>query len=61
MGMRERIELLGGAFEAGHRPEGGWRVHASVPLHPDEASRNARARGRHAVRSGLRLREGRTT
>ncbi|WP_328743953.1 histidine kinase [Streptomyces sp. NBC_00285] len=60
MGMRERIELLGGAFEAGHRPEGGWRVHASVPLHPDGASRNARARGRHAVRSGLRLREGRT-
>ncbi len=60
MGMRERIELLGGAFEAGHRPEGGWRVRASVPLHPDEASRNARARGRHAVRSGLRLREGRT-
>ncbi|MGP3939109.1 sensor histidine kinase [Streptomyces sp. 6N106] len=60
MGMRERIELLGGAFEAGHRPEGGWRVHASVPLHPDEASRNARARGPHAVRSGLRLREGRT-
>jgi signal transduction histidine kinase len=60
MGMRERIELLGGAFEAGRRPEGGWRVHASVPLHPDEASRNARARGRHAVRSGLTLREGRT-
>lgn len=60
MGMRERIDLLGGAFEAGHRPEGGWRVHASVPLHPDEASRNARARVRPAVRSGSRLREGRT-
>lgn len=60
MGMRERIELLGGAFEAGRRPEGGWRVHVSVPLDPDVASRNVRARGRHAVRSGLRLREGRT-
>ncbi|MBP5880876.1 MULTISPECIES: sensor histidine kinase [Streptomyces] len=60
MGMRERVELLGGTFEAGHRPEGGWRVHASVPLHPGEAARNARARGRHAVRSGSRPREGRT-
>ncbi|MCM3811573.1 histidine kinase [Streptomyces solisilvae] len=60
IGMRERIELLGGAFEAGHRAEGGWRVHASVPLRPDEAARSTRARGRHAVRSGLGLREGRT-
>ncbi|WP_262700207.1 MULTISPECIES: sensor histidine kinase [Streptomyces] len=60
MGMRERIELLGGAFEAGHRAEGGWRVRASVPLRPDEAARGARTRGRHAVRTGLRLREGRT-
>ncbi|WNF00221.1 histidine kinase [Streptomyces luomodiensis] len=60
IGMRERIELLGGSFEAGHRPEGGWRVRASVPLRPDEASRNPRAWARHAVRSGLRLREGRT-
>ncbi|MFE2184578.1 sensor histidine kinase [Streptomyces sp. NPDC059455] len=60
MGMRERIELLGGAFEAGHRVEGGWRVRASVPLRPDEAARTPRTRGRHAVRTGLRLREGRT-
>ncbi|MBP2060351.1 sensor histidine kinase [Streptomyces iranensis] len=60
MGMRERIELLGGAFEAGHRAEGGWRVRASVPLRPDEAARNPRTRGRHAIRTGLRLREGRT-
>ncbi|MBB4788450.1 sensor histidine kinase [Streptomyces rapamycinicus] len=60
MGMRERIELLGGAFEAGHRAEGGWRVRASVPLRPDEAARTPRTRGRHAVRTGLRLREGRT-
>ncbi|MBL1117009.1 hypothetical protein JK364_32185 [Streptomyces sp. 110] len=60
MGMRERIELLGGAFEAGHRVEGGWRVRASVPLRPDEAARTPRTRGRHAGRTGLRLREGRT-
>lgn len=32
IGMRERIELLGGRFEAGPRPDGGWRVRASVPL-----------------------------
>jgi signal transduction histidine kinase len=29
-GMRERIELVGGALDAGPRAEG-WRVHATVP------------------------------
>ncbi|MEU7983795.1 histidine kinase [Streptosporangium canum] len=32
VGMRERAALFGGAFEAGPRPEGGFRVHASLPI-----------------------------
>ncbi|WP_051753266.1 sensor histidine kinase [Streptosporangium amethystogenes] len=31
IGMRERAALFGGTFEAGPRPEGGFRVHASLP------------------------------
>ncbi|MFJ7150141.1 sensor histidine kinase [Streptomyces sp. NPDC100445] len=31
-GMRERAELLGGTFEAGPRPEGGFEVRAELPI-----------------------------
>ncbi|WP_433795654.1 sensor histidine kinase [Actinoplanes sp. CA-252034] len=31
-GMRERVGLLGGEFDAGPRPEGGFRVSARIPL-----------------------------
>jgi signal transduction histidine kinase len=31
-GMRERVSALGGTFEAGPRPTGGWRVAASMPV-----------------------------
>ncbi len=31
-GMRERVEALGGHFEAGPSSEGGFRVHAVIPL-----------------------------
>jgi signal transduction histidine kinase len=31
VGMRERISVHGGHFAAGPRPDGGWRVTATVP------------------------------
>ncbi|KHD75401.1 hypothetical protein MB27_23130 [Actinoplanes utahensis] len=31
-GMRERVSLLGGEFDAGARPDGGFRVAARIPL-----------------------------
>lgn len=31
VGMRERVSVLGGSFEAGPKPGGGYRVHASIP------------------------------
>lgn len=32
IGMRERLALYGGRLEAGHRSNGGFRVHARIPL-----------------------------
>lgn len=32
LGMRERVEALDGTLRAGPRPEGGWTVHATLPL-----------------------------
>jgi signal transduction histidine kinase len=32
VGMRERARALGGTLEAGPRPEGGFRVHATLPV-----------------------------
>ena len=31
-GMRERVQLLGGSFEAGPRPDGGFQVVAHLPI-----------------------------
>jgi len=31
-GMAERAAALGGRVDAGPRAEGGWRVHATLPL-----------------------------
>ena len=33
-GMRERALMLGGLLDTGPRSEGGYRVHARLPLHP---------------------------
>ena len=32
IGMRDRVSLYGGEFDAGPRPHGGFRVHARLPL-----------------------------
>ncbi|QIQ06238.1 sensor histidine kinase [Streptomyces liangshanensis] len=36
VGMRERTAALGGTIEAGPDPDGGFRVHATIPLTPEE-------------------------
>jgi signal transduction histidine kinase len=30
--MKERVALFGGELDAGARPEGGFRVHAKLPI-----------------------------
>ncbi|GAA3447336.1 sensor histidine kinase [Planomonospora venezuelensis] len=35
IGMRERARMYGGTFDAGPRPEGGFRVSARLPYEPD--------------------------
>jgi signal transduction histidine kinase len=37
LGMRERVHLLGGAFEAGRAQEGGYVVRATLPFSPATA------------------------
>jgi signal transduction histidine kinase len=32
LGMRERANMAGGVLHAGPRPEGGFRVHAQLPV-----------------------------
>jgi len=34
-GMRERAAAVGGVIDAGPRAEGGWRIHALLPLPPE--------------------------
>jgi signal transduction histidine kinase len=33
-GLRERVAVFGGRFEAGSQPDGGWRISASFPTTP---------------------------
>ncbi|MBB4969233.1 sensor histidine kinase [Saccharothrix violaceirubra] len=48
-GMRERVEALGGRVEAGAH-EGGFRVHAALPL--EGVGDQSRTRGRPGARAG---------
>ena len=41
VGMRERAAALGGSVDAGPRPDGGFRVRASLPLTTAEAQADA--------------------
>lgn len=36
VGLRERVEVLGGEFEADRRTDGGFVVHARMPARPAE-------------------------
>ena len=38
VGMRERVEALGGSFSARSRADGGWTVHARMPLRAPRAA-----------------------
>lgn len=41
LGLRERVESLGGTFEAGPTPQDGFRVTAHVPRRPAQAAKGA--------------------
>lgn len=49
IGMRERVEVLGGTLEAGPRDDGGFTVHARLPLTAREGGGRGRARRRGRV------------
>ncbi|GAA3756421.1 histidine kinase [Spinactinospora alkalitolerans] len=48
IGLRERVRLAGGTFQAGER-DGGWAVTALLPVHPEETDTAAAG---HAGRTG---------
>ncbi|GHF71598.1 hypothetical protein GCM10010218_61010 [Streptomyces mashuensis] len=49
LGMRERVALHGGTLETGARREGGFRVAARLPVHPeDDENRPKRKEGQEA-------------
>ena len=57
VGMAERAKLLGGTFDAGPRPGGGWTVEATLPRRAatDMTIRVLIADDQDIVRTGLRM------
>ena len=56
VGMAERAKLLGGTFDAGPRPGGGWAVAATFPSSGDDMTiRVLIADDQGIVRTGLRM------
>lgn len=53
VGMAERVRLLGGAFEAGDLPSGGFRVAVSVPVAGTVDAGTARAGGAAKAERGV--------
>jgi signal transduction histidine kinase len=53
VGMRERVSVHGGTFEAGARLDGGWSVQATIPLNgpPSRPNPLPADQGRHADES----------
>ncbi|MFE5121869.1 sensor histidine kinase [Streptomyces sp. NPDC056669] len=49
LGLRERVELLGGTFEAGALPSGGFKVVAAIPAEPADAVARKPAAGEMAA------------
>jgi signal transduction histidine kinase len=53
LGMRERVQALGGRLVLGHRPGGGFALRAVLPLHGEHGTAPERVLGATAAR-GLR-------
>ena len=49
LGLRERLALYGGDMVAGHRPEGGWRVRAVLPLPEPAHTGSDRMSGSYSI------------
>jgi signal transduction histidine kinase len=50
LGMRERVQALGGSLTLGHTSEGGFALRAVLPLHGDHAATAEPVRGVAVVR-----------
>lgn len=51
LGLRERLSLYGGDFDAGPRPAGGWRVTARLPDHAEPAGRSGAGQPQASLRA----------
>jgi signal transduction histidine kinase len=56
LGLAERVRLVGGRFDAGHRADGGYEVTAHVPHRPSAPAGPATATHLHRRRAELQVR-----